>query len=136
MAATVCRVNARRWPSPAWNPRTRATASAIVGSTLVDFACPSRWLVVVLSPEGLAAEVEVLQDKKLLLRPRAPRVAMGARPQPQIGQSIDDATAPRAADGTSDARSVDELLKYINGDSTKSTPKKKQANPKRRQQRS
>jgi very-short-patch-repair endonuclease len=41
------------------------TRQAIVGSTLVDFACPSRWLVVVLSPEGLAAEVEVLQDKKL-----------------------------------------------------------------------
>ena len=38
---------------------------AVVGSTLVDFACPSRWLVVVLSPEGLTAEVEALQDKKL-----------------------------------------------------------------------
>ena len=41
------------------------TRQAIVGSTLVDFACPSRWLVVVLSPEGLTAEVEALQDKKL-----------------------------------------------------------------------
>ena len=38
---------------------------AIVGSTLVDFACPSRWLVVVLSPEGLSPEVVALQDKKL-----------------------------------------------------------------------
>jgi len=38
---------------------------AIVGSTLVDFACPSRWLVVAISPEGASAEVDALQDKKL-----------------------------------------------------------------------
>ena len=43
----------------------RFTRQAIVGSTVVDFACPARWLVVVLSPEGLSAEVETLQDKKL-----------------------------------------------------------------------
>ena len=41
------------------------TRQAIVGSTLVDFACPARWLVVVLSPEGASAEVDALQDKKL-----------------------------------------------------------------------
>lgn len=43
----------------------KISRQAIVGTTLVDFACPSRWLVVVLSPEGLTAEVEALQDKKL-----------------------------------------------------------------------
>lgn len=41
------------------------TRQAIVGSSLVDFACPSRWLVVVISPEELTVEVEALQDKKL-----------------------------------------------------------------------
>lgn len=41
------------------------TRQAIVGSTLVDFACASRWLVVAISPEGSSAEVDALQDKKL-----------------------------------------------------------------------
>lgn len=41
------------------------TRQAVVGSTVVDFACPSRWLVVVISPEGASAEVDALQDKKL-----------------------------------------------------------------------
>lgn len=88
------------------------------------------------SAVSLAKHAKVLQDKKLLLRPRAPRVAMGARPQPSVGQSIEETVAPRAADGTADNRSVDELLKYINGEGSKTTPKKKQTNPKRRQGRS
>lgn len=38
---------------------------AVVGSAIVDFACPSRWLVVALSGGGANAEVEALQDRKL-----------------------------------------------------------------------
>lgn len=38
---------------------------SVVGSTIVDFACPSRWIAVSLSPEGANAEVDALQDKKL-----------------------------------------------------------------------
>lgn len=38
---------------------------AIVGSAIVDFACPSRWIAVLLSPEGANAEVATLQDAKL-----------------------------------------------------------------------
>ena len=38
---------------------------AVVGSTLVDFACPSRWIAVQLSPEGANADVDALQDRKL-----------------------------------------------------------------------
>ncbi len=38
---------------------------SIVGSAIVDFACPSRWIAVLLSPEGANAEVDALQDKKL-----------------------------------------------------------------------
>ena len=36
----------------------------VIGSTIVDFACPSRWLVVEISGEG-NSELEALQDKKL-----------------------------------------------------------------------
>lgn len=43
----------------------RFTRQAVVGSTIVDFACPSRWIVVSLSPEGANPDVEALQDKKL-----------------------------------------------------------------------
>jgi len=43
----------------------RFTRATVVGSAIVDFACPSRWLVVMLSPEGANAEVEALQDGKL-----------------------------------------------------------------------
>lgn len=38
---------------------------SVVGSTIVDFACPSRWIAVSLSPEGANSEVDALQDKKL-----------------------------------------------------------------------
>lgn len=43
----------------------RFTRQAVVGSTIVDFACPSRWIVVQLSPEDANAELETLQDGKL-----------------------------------------------------------------------
>lgn len=38
---------------------------AVVGSAIVDFACPSRWIAVQLSPESANADVDALQDKKL-----------------------------------------------------------------------
>lgn len=41
------------------------TRQAVVGSSIVDFACPSRWIVITLSPEGANPEVDALQDKKL-----------------------------------------------------------------------
>ena len=41
------------------------TRQAVVGSSVVDFACPSRWIVVSLSPEGANPDVDALQDKKL-----------------------------------------------------------------------
>ena len=36
----------------------------VIGSTVVDFACPARWLVVEISGEA-SAELAALQDKKL-----------------------------------------------------------------------
>jgi len=41
------------------------TRQFVLGSALVDFACPSRWIAVLISPEGANAEVDALQDKKL-----------------------------------------------------------------------
>ena len=41
------------------------TRQAVVGSTVVDFACPSRWIVVQLSSQDANPEVDALQDKKL-----------------------------------------------------------------------
>jgi protein TIF31 len=80
---------------------------------------------------------QLLTNRKLLLRnngrPGAPRTVM---PQPPNGQST--RAMPEAlqqATGRNDQKSVDELLKYINGESsTKQTPKKKTNNPKKRQQ--
>ncbi|MBT0668907.1 DUF559 domain-containing protein [Novosphingobium profundi] len=39
---------------------------AIVGSAIVDFACPARWIAVQITPEGANAEVATLQDGKLI----------------------------------------------------------------------
>jgi len=87
------------------------------------------------SAVSLAKHAKVVQERKLLLRPRAPRVSMGTRPQPQVGQSASEAVTPRGSGGELGQRSIDDLVKYINGEQTKSPSKKKQTNPKRRQQR-
>ena len=83
----------------------------------------------------------LLQNRRLLLRGgRTPRVATGARLQPPAGQPTTPAASALPQPGRTegiDQRSLDELLKYINGESSskQTTPKKKPANPKRRQQR-
>ncbi|WP_298198740.1 endonuclease domain-containing protein [Novosphingobium sp.] len=41
------------------------TRKAVVGSVIVDFACPSRWVVVSLSGAQANAELDALQDRKL-----------------------------------------------------------------------
>jgi len=41
------------------------TRKTVVGSAIVDFACPSRWAVVSLSGPGANAELEGLQDRAL-----------------------------------------------------------------------
>lgn len=82
------------------------------------------------SAVSLAKHTKMVQQRQLL-RPRAPRVAMNTRPQPQVGQSASEAVAP--SNIASGQRSIDDLVKYINGDN-KPASKKKQTNPKRRQQ--
>lgn len=39
---------------------------SIVGSAIVDFACPSRWIVIQLSSEEVNPDVTELQDRKLV----------------------------------------------------------------------
>ena len=67
---------ARRSPTPAqdalWEQLSgsrlggvKFSRQTIVGSVIVDFACPSRWIVLMISPEGANAEFDALQDKKL-----------------------------------------------------------------------
>ncbi|KAF2486553.1 clustered mitochondria-domain-containing protein [Neohortaea acidophila] len=96
-------------------------------------------------------QANIFQNRKLLLRNngRAPMMGMrtNAKAAPAgtavtggavdaaashvpAGTAATDASLPQAVD----QRSVDELLKYINGETTAntSTPKKKPANPKRR----
>ena len=63
----------------------------------------------------------------------SPRVALGARPQPPAGQAERSPTMGLSR-GRLDERSIDELMKYIEGGegAKQSTPKKKTANPRRR----
>lgn len=69
---------------------------------------------------------------------QTPRVTLGTRPQPQVGQTASEAgTRPDAARSIGlDSRSIDELLKFIEGSGETSTPKKKRTtatrNPKLR----
>ena len=81
----------------------------------------------------------LLQNRRLLLRSgRTPRVAMGTRLQPPAIQPTSEVIGSQGVPGSDsiDQRNLDELLKYINGEIGKqTTPKKKPANPNRRQQR-
>ncbi|KAF2834467.1 hypothetical protein M501DRAFT_588341 [Patellaria atrata CBS 101060] len=68
--------------------------------------------------------------------PLTNKVGLGAaRPQPPVGQTPAQ-MAGREAEPKMDTRSIEELLRYIEGDSGKkpTTPKKRPANPKRRAQ--
>jgi protein TIF31 len=81
----------------------------------------------------------LLQNRKILLRSgKQSGVPTGTRPQPSVGQSTSAQALPSSlapGSGGVDQRNVDELLKYINGESSKqSTPKKKTSNPRRRPQ--
>ena len=67
----------------------------------------------------------------------SPRVTLGTRPQPPSGQSeraLPTRTGARGFPDGLDERSIDELMKYIEGGEAakQSTPKKRPTNPKRR----
>ncbi|KAF4555686.1 putative clustered mitochondria protein [Elsinoe fawcettii] len=93
------------------------------------------------SAVSLAKHQKDALSRRLLIRPRGGRglvgAAEGVRPQPSIGQSVEATTTMPSITGERgpDSRSVDELLKYINGEAkgSPSGKKKGNVNPKRRQ---
>ncbi|KAI7584678.1 hypothetical protein KC343_g19767, partial [Hortaea werneckii] len=92
------------------------------------------------------ATAALLQNRRLFMRGggRGQRMAVGgARPPPPAaagagaGGSVEGVRAARdnGLPGGMDQRSLDEIVKYINGEGGKqTTPKKGTRNPKRRQQ--
>lgn len=85
-----------------------------------------------------AKQANLLQNRRVLLRNgRTSRVSMGTRQQPPVGQTMIEPTQTSGNPSAGiDTRNLDQLISYINGESGKqTTPKKKPANPKRRQQR-
>lgn len=92
-----------------------------------------------LNAVSIAKHAKDIQARKLRRIQLTPRVTLGTRPQPQVGQSSGDVVIGRAASGSvsMDSRSVDELIKFIEGggDTTKRSGGKKRSarnHPKRR----
>ncbi|KAK6542209.1 Intracellular distribution of mitochondria [Orbilia ellipsospora] len=87
---------------------------------------------------SIAKQAKDLQNRRLRRVAMTPRVTLGTKPQPSLGFSSVDSIKPDDAlsrDGI-DSRSIDDLMRYIEGTDTKKTtgPKKQpgRANPKRR----
>ena len=88
---------------------------------------------------SIAKHAKDVQARRLRRIQLTPRVTLGTRPQPQVGQTNADTGMVRDSRSSlgMDSRSVDELMKFIEGggDTTKRTPTKKRTtrnNPKRR----
>ncbi|TID24497.1 protein TIF31 [Venturia nashicola] len=86
------------------------------------------------SAVSLAKRDKDLKSGKLKRVQFTNRVPIGARPQMQVGQTSADAASGKMTNSRElDNRSIDELIRYIDGsDAKKTTPKKKSSNPKRR----
>lgn len=83
------------------------------------------------SAVSLAKQAKALQSSRLRRVQFSPRMNLGVRSQPDT----DPSPAEPARNQEVDKRDLEDLLKYIEGDSTKkTTPKKRSANPKRRTQ--
>jgi protein TIF31 len=88
--------------------------------------------------QSAVSQIKQTQD---LAKGRLRRVQLtgrsGLRPQASVGQSVSESAAtarPRSSTNRVDQRSIDELLKYIEGDTPKKSSKKRTTNPKRRTQ--
>ena len=86
---------------------------------------------------SMAKQAKDIQARRLRRIQLTPRISLGGtRPQPQVGQSVADVSGmgrDRASSGALDSRSVDELIKFIEGggeSAKRRTPTRK--NPKRR----
>lgn len=85
---------------------------------------------------SIAKHAKDLQARKLRKVLLTPKVTLGTRPQPQVGQSsVDLVNGPENRSGRGlDSRSIDELLKFIEGgaDTGKKPPKKRNTPRERR----
>jgi len=84
-----------------------------------------------------AKDVQARKVRRVLFNPRV--TTMGARPQPQVGQSTADLVNGQQTRGSrfNDSRSIEELMRFIEGggDMSKASPAKKRTtrgNPRRR----
>lgn len=84
-----------------------------------------------------AKDVQARKVRRVLFNPRV--TTMGARPHPQVGQSTSDMVSGQQSRTSrfNDSRSIDELMKFIEGggDMSKTSPAKKRTtrgNPRRR----
>ena len=89
------------------------------------------------SAVSIAKQAKDLQSGRVRRVLMKPRVTMSTRPQPQVGQFSGDMVNGSSGSRDLDPRSIDDLLRYIEGggDTSKSTPSKKRnarSNPKRR----
>jgi protein TIF31 len=84
---------------------------------------------------SIAKQAKDIQNRKYRRITLMPRASLGTRPQPQVGQNAAEISQsdPRSSIGL-DSRSIDELLKFIEGDTGASRSKKRNrtANPKLR----
>lgn len=81
---------------------------------------------------SIAKHAKDVQNRRFRRVQLTPRVTLGTRPQPQVGQSADAAgTRPDARSIGLDSRSIDELLKFIEGGETGSPQSKKKRTPTR-----
>jgi len=83
---------------------------------------------------SIAKHAKDIQNRRFRRIGMMPRVSLGTRPQPQVGQStseVNTSTNPSMPDPRSsiglDSRSIDELLKFIEGgDANRNSPQAKQ----------
>lgn len=84
----------------------------------------------------LARQAKDLQERRKRMLNMTPRVTMSAKPQPQVGQSssgVVESTTTATSRSGMDSRSIDDLLKFIEG-AENPKPKKRtsKVNPKKR----
>ncbi|KAH8144960.1 uncharacterized protein LAJ45_10980 [Morchella importuna] len=84
----------------------------------------------------LARQAKDLQERRKRMLQMTPRVTMSAKPQPQVGQSslgMPESTTTATSRSGMDSRSIDDLLKFIEGsEGPKQKKRQGKTNPKRR----
>lgn len=79
---------------------------------------------------SIAKHAKDIQNRRLRRFQLTSSISLGTRPQPQVGRTVaETASGPQSSDARSiglDSRSIDELLKFIEGGESGSSPQAKQ----------